>query len=196
VTIYPLLVLIATAVVAALVPRPRWTARWALQVTTPLLAAGALVVVLGPIRRVAPPAPGEWLLLIFAAALLAWGVVSDPGIRRWWRMRRDAGFRFDANVYAALTRWEALARPGDGGSNEELATAGHRLMSELRSFDPPDSSWAAIRDDYVQWVDERCAMLVGHPTSEEIAASGSRWRALTDRILAMREAPKSERTTR
>jgi len=77
-----------------------------------------------------------------------------------------------------------------------LATAGRRLMSELRSFDPPDSSWAAIRDDYVLWVGERCEMLVGHPTPEEIAASESGWRALTDRVLAMRATRNRERATR
>ena len=87
-TIYILLVLVVTAVIAAVTIRPRRNLRWAFWIAAPLVAAAILVAEFRGLRPIGPPTIFDILLIVFVLCLFGYNASREPQVRRWWASRR------------------------------------------------------------------------------------------------------------
>jgi hypothetical protein len=172
------------------VTRPRWTATWAGWVGMPILIVIAWLLVGGGIQ---PQSTGPGLVvLLVVLGIATYMIAADPEVRRSWWSRRNPTFRFDNEVHTGLMEWREMGTVESLADPRVATEAGRRLVERLRALKAPDHAWAAVRDEYIRLIDERCTLIDAGVRTSQLEANGAAWQALFERVQTMRTRPRSQ----
>ena len=178
----------------AVTTRPRGTRIWLVLVTVPLLVLVGAVVISGGLRN-SYNGPGVVFLLI-VLAYMAYSLVTDQEVRRWWWSRRDPVFRFDTELHSALMTWRTQGTVESQPEPRVVTDAGRRLIERMRLLVAPDVTWDRVRDDYIQLIEQRCALIDRGAKGTSFDANDAAWQDLLERVQRLRRDRLAEQPQR
>ncbi|HET7030854.1 MAG TPA: hypothetical protein VFI34_10110 [Candidatus Limnocylindrales bacterium] len=162
--------------------------------TVPLFVLVGAVAISGGLRS-SYNGPGLVFLLI-VLVYAAYSLVTDQAVRRWNRSRRDPVFRFDTELHSALMGWRSLGTVERQSEARVVTDAGRRLVERMRSLVAPDVTWERVRDEYVQLIEQRCALIDQGAKGTSFDANDAAWQDLFERVQRLRRERFAEQPQR
>ncbi len=136
--------------------------------------ASGLLALDGGLIEFRPPTAVDVVFPLVLAGLMVWTTLQWTVLRGWLQPSRRRQLAFDRQVYGALTPLSRFPEHVPGVINQEqlqrLRLTRQQAIDELANLKAPTAEWAAVRDAYVELIQDELGLMPRDPSPSEVEA--------------------------